>query len=154
MFDKGNIPKGLYYYTVHVWIYNCKKGFLIQQRSKYTKNLPDLWTTTSGTVLHRETPIIAAYREVKEELGIEIDSNDLKLIYQYKRKQHFVDVFFIETNIELDKLVLQEIEVENVKFASKTEIQKMVERNEFYKYIYLPILNINIKNDIAANNCK
>ncbi|RJW74919.1 MULTISPECIES: NUDIX domain-containing protein [Coprococcus] len=142
MFDKGNIPKGLYYYTVHIWIYNCKKGFLIQQRSKYVKNLPERWTTTSGTVLHMETPIMAAYREVKEELGIEINIDNLKLIYQYKKNQHFVDVFLIEMNIELGKLCLQELEVGNVKFASKIEIQKMVEGNEFYKYIYLPILNI------------
>lgn len=142
MFDKGNIPKGLYYYTVHVWIYNWKRGFLIQQRSKYDKKLPEWWTTTSGTVLHMETPIMAAYREVKEELGIEINIDNLKLIYQYKKNQHFVDVFYIEMNIELDKLELQELEVENIKFASKIEIQKMVERDEFYKYIYLPILNI------------
>ena len=45
-------------------------------------------------------------------------------------------------NIELGKLCLQELEVGNVKFASKIEIQKMVEGNEFYKYIYLLILNI------------
>lgn len=50
--------------------------------------------------------------------------------------------FLIEMNIELGKLCLQELEVGNVKFASKIEIQKMVEGNEFYKYIYLPILNI------------
>lgn len=142
MFDKENISKELYYYTVHVWIYNCKKEFLIQQRSKYVKNLPEKWTTTSGTVLHMETPMMAAYREVKEELGIEININNLKLIYQYKKDRHFVDVFFIEMNIELIQLCLQRLEVENVKFASRVEIQKMVEKKEFYKYIYLPILNI------------
>lgn len=119
-----------------------KKEFLIQQRSKYVKNLPEKWTTTSGTVLHMETPMMAAYREVKEELGIEININNLKLIYQYKKDRHFVDVFFIEMNIELSQLCLQRLEVENVKFASRVEIQKMVEKKEFYKYIYLPILNI------------
>lgn len=59
MFDKGYIyiPEGLYYYKVHVWIYNCRCEFLIQQRSRFIKKLPGLCTTTSGTVLHSGTPL-------------------------------------------------------------------------------------------------
>lgn len=142
MFDKGYIPEGLYYYTVHVWIYNCKCGFLIQQRSGFVKKLPGLWTTTSGTVLHSETPIVAAKREVQEELGIKIDIEDLELVYQYRKDQHFVDVFYIEVDIKSNELKLQKSEVENIKFAFNTEIQNMVKKGEFYKYIYLSIFDI------------
>lgn len=142
MYDKGYIPEGLYYYTVHVWINNCRCGFLIQQRSRFVKKLPGLWTTTSGTVLHSETPIVAAKREVQEELGIKIDIEDLELVYQYRKDQHFVDVFYIEVDINSNELKLQKSEVENIKFASNTEIQNMVKKGEFYKYIYLSIFDI------------
>lgn len=142
MFDKGYIPEGLYYYTVHVWIYNCRCGFLIQQRSRFVKKLPGLWTTTSGTVLHSETPIVTAKREVQEELGIKIDIENLELVYQYRKDQHFVDVFYIEVDIKSNELKLQKSEVENIKFASNTEIQNMVKKGEFYKYIYLSIFDI------------
>lgn len=142
MFDKNCIPKGLFYYTVHVWIYSFGQGFLIQQRSRFVKRLPGQWTITSGTVLHLETSLMAAQREVQEELGIKINAEELELVYQYRKDQHFVDVFYIEKNIELSKLKLQEGEVQNVKFSSNKEIRNMVKKGEFYKYIYLSIFNI------------
>ena len=142
MFDKNCIPKGLFYYTVHVWIYSFGQGFLIQQRSRFVKRLPGQWTITSGTVLHSETSLMAAQREVQEELGIKINAEELELVYQYRKDQHFVDVFYIEKNIELSKLKLQEDEVQNVKFSSNKEIRNMVKKGEFYKYIYLSIFNI------------
>ena len=115
---------------------------MIQHRTTFDKKLPGLWTTTSGTVLHSETPLIAAKREVQEELGIKIDIEDLELAYQYMKEQHFVDVFYIEMDITPNELKLQKNEVENIRFASSTEIQNMVKKGEFYKYIYLSIFDI------------
>lgn len=142
IYDKGYVPKGLYYYTVHVWIYNCKHEFLIQQRSRFVKKLPGLWTITSGTVLHLETPLIAAKREIHEELGIKINIENLKLVYQYRKDQHFVDVFCIKMDVKINELKIQKSEVENIKFVSNTKIQNMVKKGKFYKYIYLFIFDI------------
>ena len=94
---------------------------------------------------------MAAQREVKEELGLEIDTDNLKLIYQYKKAQHFVDVFYIELDVELEMLKLKCDEVKDVKFASLLGIRRMVTDKKFYSYIYLPILEIKILQCVKSN---
>lgn len=140
VFDKTNIPYNLYYNTVHIWIHNLKYEFLIQKRAKFVKNLPQKWTVTSGTVLYCESNKMAAKREVKEELGLELDMENLDLIFQYKKKQHFVDVYKIELDFELNDLKLQEGEVEDAMFASMKTIKNMIEEKDFYSYCYFSFL--------------
>ena len=71
-----------------------------------------------------------ALRECKEELGLDIPKKEIELIFSFKREYDFVDVWLVRKNIDIKKLKLQEEEVEEVKWVSKEEIEKMIKNNE------------------------
>ena len=52
------------------------------------------------------------------------------MIFSFKREYDFVDVWLVRKNIDIKKLKLQEEEVEEVKWVSKEEIEKMIKNNE------------------------
>ncbi|KKE82185.1 dihydroneopterin triphosphate diphosphatase [Pseudoalteromonas luteoviolacea] len=61
--------------SVLVVIYNQDKQFLILQR----KDDPDFWQSVTGGVDRGELPLTTAYRELKEETGIDAHALGLKI---------------------------------------------------------------------------
>ncbi len=68
--------KGLWHNTVHCWLYDQEGNIYFQIRSD-TKTY---YTTASGHVLKGETIKEAFQREIKEEIGINIDASDATLV--------------------------------------------------------------------------
>jgi len=64
--------KGLWHNTVHCWVYDDDKNVFFQIRANSGK----LYTTASGHVLAGETVRDAFKREIKEEIGIDMDISD------------------------------------------------------------------------------
>ena len=122
--------KGEYRQSEHIWIVNNEGKFLMQKRSKYKKSFAGKWSQTGGAVDEGETPLQGALRECKEELGLDIQKKEIELIFSFKREYDFVDVWLVRRNIDIKKLKLQEEEVEEVKWVSKEEIEKMIKNNE------------------------
>ncbi|KKP98184.1 MAG: MutT/NUDIX family protein [Candidatus Moranbacteria bacterium GW2011_GWE1_36_7] len=54
-------------------IFNDKKEVLLMKRSKNSKNQALWWSQPGGAVDFNEKAIVATKREIKEELGIDID---------------------------------------------------------------------------------
>ena len=69
------IPEGYYHLVVHVWIKNNKGEYLISQRSATRPTFPLMWETVGGSVLAGEDSLTAALREVKEEVGLDLQPN-------------------------------------------------------------------------------
>ncbi len=130
--DKVN---GEYRQSVHTWIQNSKGEFLIQKRTPNKKFFPNMWSQTGGGVDEGETTLQAALRECKEELGIDINTNNIELILSFRRKYDFVDVWLVKQEIELSSLVLQEDEVSDVKWATVDEIRNLMKSGELAKSI-------------------
>ena len=126
---------GEYRQSVHTWIQNSKGKFLIQKRSPNKKNFPNMWSQTGGCVDEGEIPLEAALRECKEELGIDIDANNIELIMSFKRHYDFVDVWLVKQDIDISTLVLQEDEVADAKWATIDEIRDLMEKGELAKSI-------------------
>lgn len=96
-----------------------------------------------------EDSLTSALREVKEELGIELDINN-GYLYKTFMMQHtrfdeggaFYDVWIFNQDIDLKDIKLQEEETADEKYASKEEILCLVNNNEFlpvnevYPYLY------------------
>lgn len=64
--------KGLWYKTVHCWLYDRDGNVFFQRRS----DRGTLYTTSSGHLSAGESVTEAFQREIKEEIGLDIDASD------------------------------------------------------------------------------
>ncbi|KAJ53595.1 8-oxo-dGTP pyrophosphatase MutT (NUDIX family) [Clostridium tetanomorphum] len=136
--QRGNpIPSGLYHLVVSIWIKNQDGNYLMSQRHP-DKPYPKCWECTGGSVLLGETSLQGALREVKEELGIDLEASAGQLLHSERREknQDFYDVWLFHSNATPYDLVLQKEEVINAKWMSEHEI-----KNLFYNGCLHPLLN-------------
>jgi isopentenyldiphosphate isomerase len=76
---------GVWHRVSHVWVQNDKGQLLCQQRSLEKELLPGFWECFfGGHIRPNETYEDAAVRETREELGINISADDLRLWKVYK----------------------------------------------------------------------
>lgn len=122
--ERNSLEKGEYRISVHIWIINSKSELLIQQRSETSKKFPSMWSQTGGGVLAGETSKEAVKREAKEELGINVEDEELYYISSYVRTRDIVDVWLVKKDI--DKLELQKEEVAEAKFISFEDFDNMI----------------------------
>lgn len=127
--EKGTkliVPKGRYSVVVLVFMENSKGEFLFQMTSKRKKNV---WATTGGHVKSGQTSKEAIIEEIKEELGIDINEDEVKLFKTYKYDDAFKDVFYIKKDIDINSLTYEKDEVEYVKYLTKDEILDLINNN-------------------------
>ena len=87
---------------------------------------------TSGHTMSNEIARKGAIREIKEEIGLNIKENELKLIYKTEINKITYNLYYIQKEIDLSKLTLQKEEVENVYWYTIEEINSLILKNEFY----------------------
>lgn len=127
--------KGLWHRTVHVWILNSNKELLIQRRSLQKEVYPGMWDIScAGHISSGEDCYIGAIRELKEELGLTVESSELKYLFtvtqNYSSPDHLfidnelTDVFLLEKDIPIDFLHIDGSEVVEVKYISVSELKK------------------------------
>lgn len=130
--------QGLWHKAVAVFIINSKEQVLLQRRSPNKKMWPNMWDMTAGGhVLTNEFGFQAAIREVKEELGIELDKKDMTFIGSSIStnikgdiiNNHFNEYYIINKDIDETKLTLQKEEVSEVKWIDKNEIIEKIKDN-------------------------
>jgi DNA repair photolyase/8-oxo-dGTP pyrophosphatase MutT (NUDIX family) len=137
MIERGKVlPVGRYHLVSAAWIRNSKGQFLISQRHP-SKNYPYRWECTGGSVLAGETSLAGIVREVCEELGISISSDNAYLFHQTKREvmQDFYDAWLFTADIPLSLITTQPTEVINVKWVSKDELRGMLKKKEIHPLI-------------------
>ena len=139
-----------YHLVVNAWIMNNKGEFLITQRSA-NKSHPLMWECTGGSALLNETSQEAAIREVKEELGIDVSKSKAELVGSTRRFYELcpdiLDVWLFKKNISIEKITIQEEEVNDVMWASREKIielfkQGKFEPNTFFEKVLYPNQNI------------
>ncbi len=83
----------LWHKTVHCWLYDKAGNVFFQIR----KDRGTLYTTASGHLQAGETIADGFHREIKEELGIQIDASDALLVevvpYQMDREKENGEIF-------------------------------------------------------------
>lgn len=129
------MPKDTYHLVVHVCIFNQNNQMLIQQRQPFKEGWPDLWDVTmGGSALTGETSQIAAMRELKEEIGLELDLHTCRPAMTNHFAEGFDDFYLINQEVDLSKLQLQYEEVQAVKWASLDEILELMRQRRFIPY--------------------
>ncbi len=134
--EKGKLlPNGKFRLVVHICIFNDEHQMLIQQRKEFKHSFPNFWDlSVGGSVMAGENSKLAAQREVKEELGVDIDLNNNRPLLTFNFKNGFDDIYLIKKNVNIEDIVLQDCEVKNVKWASKAEILNLIKNSEFIPY--------------------
>lgn len=146
--ERGKEKDGEYGLSVHIWIMNKEGKFLIQKRAKNRKRFPNMWSLTAGAVDTGETSEEGAIREAKEEIGVDIYKDDMELILSFRRLHTFLDVWLVRKDIDLKDIVMQEEEVQEVKWVTKEELEEMIENDEvagtvtLYYKMFFTILEI------------
>jgi L-amino acid N-acyltransferase YncA/isopentenyldiphosphate isomerase len=125
---------GDYHIVIHICIFDHDGNMLIQQRAQEKHGWSGKWDfTIGGHVVAGETSRQGAERELREELGITLQLTGAPY-FTINFSDGFDDYYLIEKDIALSGITLQKDEVQNVKYASKEEIKKMIADGTFIDY--------------------
>lgn len=150
---KGKIlPKGAelgeneYDLGVHVYIYNEKGEYLLQKRTQDKEFRPGAWETHMGHVISGETSKQAMVREIKEEIGLDIEDIHFIKRFRWEKFNHFIDLFAVKADIDLKEIQIGKDEVDDVKFFSKEEMFEFISEMDYRPDEYRIILREFIMN--------
>lgn len=129
--------QGLWHQVAHIWCVNSNNEILLQHRSKLMENYPDMWDiSVAGHISSGEELISAAIREIKEEIGLDLNPAELKLIGTVKKEtvsnnetyfdNEFDNIYLVKIDLAINQLRLQEEEVEALSWVPIIEFKKMV----------------------------
>ncbi|GEM_PF-96186 len=121
------IPDGLYHLVITVWLRDSKGRFLMSLRSDKKRWCPGMWEATGGAVDHGESSLEGAVREVREELGIELNPKEGKLIRSTRSEEmrDFYDVWLFDIDETFENITLQKSEVAEARFMTTDEIDNL-----------------------------
>lgn len=141
---KKDIKKdGDYHRAITVLILNDDK-ILMQKRSSTKIVYPNLWSLfIKGHVKANETSLSACIREIKEEIGISVNTDELDYLYTIKEEKRnndyieniFYDAFILRKNIDLKDIVIDKEEVADVSYISIDDAYQEIKDNNC---IYAP----------------
>ena len=129
---------GLWHRAVYAFIIDAKGNILLQKRSNNKKLWPNMWdVTVGGHVDAGEFGRQALIREVKEELGILINDDDIKYLVGSTSineqgdiiNKHYNEFYLITKNIDISDIKIQKEEVSEVRYFSKDELLKRISNN-------------------------
>lgn len=137
---KAEIYKNGYWHrSVHIWIINDNKEILVQKRNPHKKTFPNLWAISSaGHVLAGETSIEAGLRELKEELDVDAEKEDLEYLFTIKREQPYKqsslrvidDVYLLHYNLDVDHTKLQVEELTDIKYIYYSYLETILKNQD------------------------
>lgn len=147
--DKGEVigvidkdiahKEGRLHRAIHLWIINDEGEILLQKRCGDKKLYPNTWDiSVGGHVSTKEDSMHALFRETKEELGIDLDLENLeyfetiheRLKYDDIDSNELVDVFIARQNIKKCDIIIQKEEVADVRWVSIEELFYLIDANQ------------------------
>lgn len=144
--DINTLTDHEYIITVHCFIINLSNQILLTQRS-LNKNRGGKWEETHGGLRVGEQSINGIIRELQEEIGINVNAQELKLITTIKRKNKFRDIYILRKDIPLYSLRYNDGEVMDCKYVNLDEFKVMIENDlcTFQKFEETIFYNNNIE---------
>lgn len=126
---------GDYHIVVHVAIFRKDGKLLIQQRQFGKRGWAGKWDVTcGGSALAGENSQTAAMRELEEEIGYEINLENIRPDFSLSFDRGFDDWYLVGEEVDLASLTLQVEEVIDVTWATKEDILALLEQDQFVTY--------------------
>lgn len=138
---KGTKPTGNALIVI-ILIQNSKNEILLQKRSVEKGGL---WALTGGHPKTKETSMEGIIAEVSEELGIDISNDNVEFIMRKQSPKRICDLYYLVKDIDIKDCVLQAEEVEEVKWFTKSEVEKLMQEENFHQthaLVYKDIMEI------------
>lgn len=143
--DENGIPTGevmerekvhdlnLLHWEVALYVINDKGQTLLQKRSSSKRFDPNKWGLCAGHVESGETLDEAILRESREELGLNLNINDLNVLDEKEVKiresnSHVRKVYYVICNKE--NFEFQEEEISEVRWFDIDEVINMINNND------------------------
>lgn len=127
--EKDKLLENEYYLLEQAWIINNKNEVLLTQRN-FNKSYGGMWEAITGHVKFGETDLEGIQREISEEIGLNIEKNELRFFKSFICNQAIIDVWIIKKDVNLKDLSLKNDEVINAKFVSILEFKTMLNTNK------------------------
>lgn len=128
------IPEGYFHLVVHIWIRNSKGEYLISQRAANRPTSPLMWECPGGSVIKGESSLEGALRETKEEVGIDLDASQGKIIFSKIREKidgkifnDIMDVWLFEYHGDAQLQNATTDEVAQCRWMKREEIKELFE---------------------------
>jgi isopentenyl-diphosphate Delta-isomerase len=133
--DKAEAHRtGAWHRAAHVWIVSGGR-VLLQRRALIKENWPGKWdVSVAGHVGAGESAIDAAIREAREELGLEIEANELEPLGIVREQcvlhgglyldNEYHDVFLLRREINPEALVLDPNEVAEARLVELAQLEQ------------------------------
>ncbi|MCK5375338.1 MAG: NUDIX domain-containing protein [Alphaproteobacteria bacterium] len=125
--DRNKVhERGLWHQTIHCWIVRPNGKILVQMRSANIINHPNTLDISAAGHLRAGEKLKDCVREVKEEIGIDIEFSALTYLGYFRRtsdsvrnghpnhNREFAHVFFVKDDTPLSEYQLQENEVDGI----------------------------------------
>jgi len=120
---RGDVrEEGEYALVCGLWIINPKGQALIQKRAMVKRSSPGKWDITGGYASAGEDSVTACLREVYEEIGLSLRSEDITLMQRNFDKRAIYDDYIAFSDWDISKAVLQPNEVSEIRWASLDEV--------------------------------
>lgn len=131
---------GDWHKAVHIWILNQSGDILLQRRSATKDSNPNMLDIScAGHLSAGDNSIGGAIRELKEELNLDINPEELKYIKTLKRSSkytasfinnEFDDIYILRTNKSIQDMKYQREEISEIFFVKYKEFKKMVNNKQ------------------------
>ncbi len=155
--SKDEIHKGGFWHrAAHCWIYNSKGEMLFQLRAKDKDSYPGLLDiSAAGHVDAGESPEDSMIREIKEEIGLDVNINELITLGERRVSKYIPEiqwqnneinsVFLYKYDGDISKLEFPDREVESLEWVSinqlksdlldTEEAKRYVDHGDYYKFV-------------------
>ena len=126
------LPPERYHLVVHVWIRSSNGQWLISQRASSRPTFPLKWECVGGSVTAGEDSLTGALREAKEEVGIDLDPAQGKLVNSTIREhfQDFKDVWRFTYDGPIDLGNATTDEVADMRWMTAEEVRRLYDTGE------------------------
>ncbi len=131
-----HIEEDEYIISVTCWIVNKDGEILLTQR-RLDKSHGGMWEPTTGTVISGENSLEGMQRELREEIGLNVDKTELKLIETFIDKKpnlnFFRDIYILRKDISLSELKFVDGEVIDAQYVTAQQFENMINKGEVKK---------------------
>lgn len=95
-----------------------------------SKNRGGKWEDTHGGLRAGETSIDGIIRELKEEIGINVEKEELQLYKILKRENLFRYIYILFKDIPIDNYSFNDNEVMDCRYVNIEEFKEMIKKGE------------------------